>query len=414
MKETLLVDLFYFFSASVLFIPIFRLLGLGSVLGYLFAGIALGPSALGFFHQSAHIQETSEIGVILLLFVIGLELSPARLKSLRKSIVLEGSVQFLVTTFALTGASYYFIQELLPSALIGMTLSLSSTAFALISLRESGNLTKSYGASSFSILLFQDLIIIPILTIIPFLNPETNLSESLSFSLFLKKFLLATSLVLTSRYALNPVLKWIKETQTKEIFFSTTMLLIFGSAIALEHLGLSKALGAFLIGIFLSTTEFKLEIQKVTLPLKSMLMGAFFMGFGLSLDLNYIKEHLLQISAITFAFMFTKTLILTVMGKIKHKSWRQGLSMGLLIGQGGEFGLLILGAAVSINAVSLEINQMLISSITLSLFVSPFLSKAVNWINQQPRQEEKKETENNLLQFPANTSDTEKSDKEAA
>ena len=413
MKETLLIDLFYFFGASVLFVPIFRVLGLGSVLGYLFAGIVLGPSTLGFFHQSTHIKECAEIGIILLLFVIGLELSPARLKTLRKSIFVDGGLQFLLTTIAITGLGVLLGQPLMASILIAMALSLSSTAFALTSLRDSGNLTKSFGQASFSILLFQDLIIIPILTIIPILNPGATFSESFTVPLVMEKIGVGTSILLFSRFALRPALHWIKRTQSVEIFFSTTMLLIFGSAIALETLGLSKALGAFLIGIFLSTTEFKQEIQKVTLPLKSMLMGVFFMGFGLSLDLNFISSNWLQVGSITAGFMATKGLILILMGRIKLKSWRLGTTMALLIGQGGEFGLLILSAALMINAISAEMNQLLISCITVSLLVSPFLSKMAEFIN------EKKELPNetqpiNLLAFPVKSETKPEEDKKAA
>lgn len=375
MEEGLIVDLFYFFGATALFVPIFKYLGLGSTLGYLVSGCILGPSILGLLQQSSSIAQISEVGIILLLFIIGLELSPTRLKALQKSILIDGSLQFISTSVATGGICYFFTQSIAVSVLVGVSLSLSSTAFALYYLKDTQQLTKSFGQTSFSILLFQDLIIIPVLTVIPFITSDHGIEQFLNTSVIFEKVFISICIILVARFALLRALTWVNRNQSIEIFFATCVLAIFGASLAIDALGLSKALGAFMIGIFLSDSSIKPEIQKVTVPIKSMLMGVFFIGVGLSLDLTYVSQNFVKIFTITTLFMGAKMAILVALGYYRHKNWQTAITLGLLLCQGGEFGLLVLSTSKGTGLLSLNQFELVSTCIILSLFISPFLAK---------------------------------------
>ncbi len=376
MKESLLLDLFYFFSASAFCVPIFKSLGLGSVIGYIVGGLLLGQHFFGLFQNSTNIKELSEIGIILLLFILGLELSTQRLSRLKDSIIKDGTSQFLITT-AIVGAVLYMTSlSLVQSIVIATAITLSSTAFALVHLKESSQLTKSYGQTSISILLFQDLIIIPALTVIPLLGADFSMSENLTLTWAFKKFLMCTSIFLIAKYALLPTLSWTHKSQSVEIFVSTTMLFIFGASLFMQSIGLSKAIGAFLTGIFLSNSNFKTEIHKITVPLKSMLMGVFFMSLGLSLDLSYIKSNLVSITTLTSLFMGLKFTVLMGLGFYKYRNWSSSLRLGVILCQGGEFGLLILTSANIHNIIQSDISILASSCITLSLCLTPIIVRA--------------------------------------
>ena len=375
MKESLLVDLFYFFAATALFVPIFKSLGLGSTLGYLISGCILGPSALGLLQQSHSIEQISEIGIILLLFIIGLELSPARLKALRKSIFTDGTLQFIFTILITGGVAFYFTKSVSISFLVGVTLALSSTAITLYYLKDSQQLTKSFGQTSFSILLFQDLVIIPILTVIPFINSTKGFDQIFTSYFIFEKIIIISCIILFARYVLLRALTWVSKSQGIEIFVATCLLAILGTSLAIEALGLSKALGAFMIGIFLSDSLIKSEIHKVTIPIKSMLMGVFFIGVGLSLDLNYISSNIVKVVSVTALFMSAKFIVLFALGYYRHRNWKTASILGLLLCQGGEFGLLVLTTSKDSGLFTSNLVELISTCIILSLFISPFLAK---------------------------------------
>ncbi|MCO4794467.1 MAG: cation:proton antiporter [Bacteriovoracaceae bacterium] len=414
MHESLILDIFYYFCATVVCVPIFKAIGLGSILGYLVSGILLGPHGFSLLHHADNIHEISEIGLIMLLFVIGLELSPARLKHLRQTILGMGLIQFILTTGIFYFALSFFELGMAAKFLIASALSLSSTAIALTYLRDSDQLTKSYGQSSFGILIFQDLIIIPLIAAIPFLAQNTGQPEFETKTFLLNSGLVVLCLVI-GKFALKPALHKIYHTQSKEIFMGTCFVLILGAAMLMDQIGLSKALGAFMAGLFLSASDFRPEIQSFSVPLKSMLMGVFFMGFGMEFDLSFFKDNFQSVLMATGAFMSAKFLILFAIGKIFHKDWRPGVHIGLILCQGGEFGFLVLSMALSHKILPVEIANYALTVLTVSVFLAPFLTRLLEFLPLS-KSALVPEVETKVLPFPTQVYDVKpaRQEKEAA
>lgn len=374
MNNEFLSDIFYYFLATVSLVPLFKRFGLGPIAGYLCAGLILGPNCLSLLKNSGQVETISEIGVILLMFVIGLEMSLSRLAHLKGFILRYGAVQFFASTLVLTYATHFFTKSWTSSILIAMALSLSSTAFCLHYLRDSGKLTKSYGQISFSTLLFQDMIVIPIVALIPFFNYQTRMD--FSFDVVLKGISFF-ALILFGKYLLPKMVSVIHRHGSREIFISLNLLIITGCALSADSLGLSKALGAFLAGLFLSESALKQEIQNFTIPLKSMLMGVFFMAFGLKLDLSIFNDQALTIIGGTIGFMAIKYLLVHLMVRTQYKT-KTALNSALILCSGGEFGLLLLDTSLNNLLLSPELYQITSSSIILSIFLAPVLTKVLD------------------------------------
>jgi glutathione-regulated potassium-efflux system ancillary protein KefC len=375
-EELLLLDLFYYFAATAILIPIFNILGLGSVLGYLTAGMLMGPHCFNLLYHGKNIHDISQMGIIMLMFVIGLELTPNRLSHLKKTILLEGTIQYLATSaifFALFMMSDWSWKL---SLLVSVSLSLSSTAFSLSWLKENDCLTKSYGQSSIGILIFQDLIIIPLLAIIPFMAPESQGQQWSAIEATLK-ILSFFGLVGFARFGILPLLNKVYAGQAKEVFIASCLMFVIGTSLLMGHLGLSKALGAFVAGMFLSNSQLKSEIQSFSLPLKAMAMGVFFMGFGLALDIHFFTDNFLTITGLSLALVFVKSTLLFFQGLVVYRRWQGALSLSLILSQGGEFGLLAIGLLTETRLLSQDLGQMIISAITLSIFMGPFMGKLI-------------------------------------
>jgi CPA2 family monovalent cation:H+ antiporter-2 len=371
----LLLDIFYYFLATTVCVPFFKFLKLGSVLGYLVAGLFLGPSGLSLLHHVDNINEISQIGIIILLFVIGLELSPARLKHMQKSIWVSGTLQFVGTSAIFWAIISFFEISSVSALIVACALTLSSTAFSLTYLKDTHQITKSYGQTSFGVLIFQDLIIIPLLTVVPLLASEGTSSAHLNFSLIFKNIFIVVGSIFVGRFLLPPVMSFIHRSQSKEIFIGSSLMLVIGASLLMDQAGLSKALGAFIAGIILSDSKLRVEIQGFSVTLKSMLMGVFFMGIGLSFDLSFFYKNLNDVLLVTTTFMGIKSLVLFVIGYFTHKSWSSGIKMAGILSQGGEFGLLLLGVATSSLIFSDYIESLVISSMALSIFLAPFVVK---------------------------------------
>jgi Kef-type K+ transport system membrane component KefB len=371
-----LTDIFFYFLATVSFIPLFKKIGFGPITGYLCAGLVLGPNVLAILENSGEVETISEIGVILLMFIIGLELSFSRLFYLKNFIFKYGVGQFALTTTVLTLLSNLVLKSWPASLIVAFSLTLSSTAFSLKYLRDSKMLTKSYGQISFSILLFQDIIVIPIMALIPLMTLQSEMNFSFE-NIF--KGLLFCGLIVSGKKVLPQMVSKVHKLENKELFISINLLIISGCALLANSLGLSKALGAFLAGLFLSESALKNEIQNLTLPLKSMLLGVFFMAFGLKIDLSIFNTHSVPIVLSTFLFMSVKFLIIFAMIKRKHQTLSANIT-GIVLCSGGEFGLLTLAIAHQ-NFVITDFVYQFVSSITiLSIFFAPILSKVLDKI----------------------------------
>jgi monovalent cation:proton antiporter-2 (CPA2) family protein len=382
-----LVDTIYFLVATLVLVPIFKWLKLGSVLGYIVAGILIGPMGLELIDNSNSIVQLAELGITLLLFIVGLELSPARLKKLRKSIVFEGGLQMTISMLIFTGIGLLFNFDLKSVLIISIALSLSSTAFTLSYLTDNSQMTQSHGQSCLSILLFQDIIIVPVLALLPLLNFDNSIGEIVSIQTIMFKITIFSALILFCFFALKPVISLIKKTQDQEIYLASFLFLIIGMAMGMEKLGLSMPMGAFIAGIFLANSEIKKNIKSMTLPFKGVLMGLFFMTLGMELDFNFISNQWLKVTLLSLSIMMSKTTVLLIIGKIKSGKFSSGLKTGILLSQSGEFGIILIASALSANLIEMNLNKLLVTSILITMIISPFLARLTEKISSLPKHE---------------------------
>ncbi len=383
-----LMDTFYFLIATLALVPLFKRLKLGSMLGYIVAGILIGPMCLGLIDNSKSIVQLAELGITLLLFIVGLELSPARLKQLRKNIILEGGLQMTLTTIIFFFIGVAFGLSYQAAFLVGAALSLSSTAFALSHMAETSQLTLSHGQTSLSILLFQDLLIVPLLAIIPLLATDSSSQQVMSYSGIALKFGLFCSLILLCFFVLKPAISFIKRTQDPEISLASFLFLMIGMAIGMEKIGLSMPMGSFITGAFLANTEIKTSIKSLTLPFKGILMGLFFMTLGINFDFKFIAENLQQVGLLSLGIIATKSIILTAIGRIKNGNFKSGIKVSLLISQAGEFGIVLIGSALHFNIIDTPVNKLVVTSILVTMITAPFLVRMTSLIRNSVKSEE--------------------------
>lgn len=367
---------FAFLIAAVTAVPVFKRLGLGSVLGYLAAGLALGPYGLAIGADSPQLLHLAEFGVVILLFLIGLELRPHKLWSMRRAVFGLGSLQVLLTAAALGGVAFLLLGQWEQALLIGLALALSSTAFALQFLAEKGELGTEYGRKSFAILLFQDIAAIPILALIPVLaRPDFQFSSSTATHLGVVLAAISALIVL-SRTLLRKGLRLVATAQTREIFTAAALAVVVGVGLLMQSLSLSMALGAFLAGLLLSDSEYRHQLEADMEPFKGLLLGLFFMAIGLSLDLSLAAERPWVTFGCLVGLVTIKTVIAFGLGRAFGLSSTGAASMGALLSQGGEFGFVIFAAAAQQNLLGKGIADFLILIVTLSMPLSALVSLA--------------------------------------
>ncbi|MDB5972857.1 MAG: potassium transporter [Hydrocarboniphaga sp.] len=372
----MLLDIALFLAAAVLFVPLFKRLGLGAVLGYLAAGVCIGPWGLGLISDVESILHFSEFGVVLLLFIIGLELQPTRLWRLRSAVFGSGGLQVLLTTIALAGIA--LAAGLSPStALIaGFGLAMSSTAFVLQMLAERGELTTRHGRGAFAILLFQDLSIIPFLALVPVLaigegaHAASGQSTTLSVAMAVAAVVLT---VLGGRYALRPLLRALAKIQVAEIFTAAALLVVIATALAMDAVGLSMSLGAFLAGVLLADSEYRHELQADIEPFKGLLLGLFFIAVGMSANVGLFAEHPLQVLAVVAGLIVVKAAVIFVVGRLFGMPADSSRSLALALAQGGEFAFVLFGVAVGAGLLDPALQDLLVLSVTLSMMLAPLI-----------------------------------------
>src|SRR6201995_234295 len=316
---SLLAQIAIFLAAAVIAIPIFRRFKLGAVLGYLTAGIIIGPGSLGLVQSVEATQQIAEFGIVLLMFVIGLELQPSRLWVLRKSIFGLGSAQVAVTTLGAGTVAYFcFAQSWQAALVLGFDLSMSSTALALQLLAERGQLNSQFGRAAFSILLFQDVSVLPALALLPLLGVAAvrTSAQPGGFWLVLKLIAVLGVVIIGGRYVLRPMLRIIAASQVAEAFTAAGLLIVLGTALLVSQVGLSLSLGAFLAGVLLADSEFRHELEADIEPFKGLLLGLFFISVGMSANLELVRERPVQILAYTLGFMILKMTVLGVIGRL--------------------------------------------------------------------------------------------------
>lgn len=362
-----------FIGSAILLVPIFKYLGFGSVLGYLIAGIVVGPYGLKFIGDAESVMHFAEIGVVLLLFMIGLEIQPFKLWSMRKHLLGLGGLQVLLTTTVFTLIGKWLGLSDISAVMIGFSMSLSSTAFALQTLTERNQFNTEFGRSSFSILLMQDLVAIPALAIIPSLASTS--AEPASWTKLLSFFSILLVLILASRYLMRPIFRILAGTHTREIFTAATLFIVLGVAVLMQKIGLSAALGTFIAGVLLAESEYRHEIEANLDPFKSLLMGLFFISVGMSVSLDLIVQKPILIFSMAIGYLILKTGIIYSVGRVFKLNHENSKLMALNIAQGGEFAFVIFGMIATFQLASPEIIAILTAVITLSMALNPVFSK---------------------------------------
>jgi monovalent cation:proton antiporter-2 (CPA2) family protein len=372
---SLLAQIAIFLAAAVIAIPIFRRFKLGSVLGYLAAGIIIGPACFGFIKRIDGTLHIAEFGIVLLMFVIGLELQPSRLWVLRKPIFGLGSAQVLLTTAVIGAAANLVLGEPWRSSLvIGFGLSMSSTALALQLLAERGQLNSKYGRSAFSILLFQDIAVMPALALLPLLAvAATRPSAPSGLWLVVKLIAVLAAVVAGGRYVLRPMLRIVAETRVTEAFTAAGLLVVIGTALLVSQVGLSMPLGAFLAGVLLADSEFRHELEANIEPFKGLLLGLFFITVGMSANLSLVREKPLEILGLTVGFMLLKVGILWAIGRLTRHSTTASHGLAFSLPSGGEFAFVLFGLAASHGIMDTETAELLVLVVTGSMILSPVL-----------------------------------------
>jgi glutathione-regulated potassium-efflux system ancillary protein KefC len=394
-EQSFLFNALIYLTAAVISVPISKRLGLGSVLGYLFAGVVIGPWGIGFITHVEDILHFSEFGVVLLLFLIGLELNPARLWSLKKSIFGMGSAQVFLTGLVLFGLGRLAGLELKASIIAGMALALSSTAIALQTLSEKNLLKTNAGHSAFSILLFQDMAVIPMLTIIPLLGavgPELGNQGNL-FSV-IKIFGAILGLFIAGRYLSRPLFRIIANTNIREIFTAFSLLLVIGIALLMRAMDMSMALGSFIAGVILSDSEYRHELEIDIEPFKGLLLGLFFISVGMSIKLGIVLKQPFLLFMALAALLVIKSSILFVLGKICKIPVGENFIFAFVISQGGEFAFVLFSMAQNFGIFHGETVDFLIALVALSMATTPILLVLnEKWIQPRFRRVEKKESD---------------------
>ncbi|WP_292986839.1 glutathione-regulated potassium-efflux system protein KefB [Pantoea sp.] len=374
--QTLLTAGVIYLVAAVLIVPVAARLGIGAVLGYLVAGIAIGPWGLGFISDVDEILHFSELGVVFLMFIIGLELNPAKLWALRRSIFGVGAAQVIFSAAILGGLLWLTAFSWQAAIIGGIGLAMSSTAMALQLMMDKGMNRSEAGQLGFSVLLFQDIAVIPALALIPLLAGTD--SGHIDWMKVGMKVLAFAGMLVGGRYLLRPIFRYIAASGVREVFTAASLLLVLGSALFMDALGLSMALGTFIAGILLAESEYRHELEVAIDPFKGLLLGLFFISVGMALNLGVLYTHIVTILLGVVTLVAVKTLVLYVLGRIYGLRSSERQQFAGVLSQGGEFAFVLFSAASSAKLFSGDQLPMLLVTVTLSMMTTPLLMKGID------------------------------------
>ncbi|WAT16739.1 cation:proton antiporter [Aurantiacibacter sp. MUD11] len=384
----LLRDALLMLGFAMVAVLAFRKAGLGATLGYLVAGALLGPSVLGLVSGAEEMAEIAELGIVMLLFVVGLELSPARLWRLKGAIFGLGLSQVVICGLAVSATVLALAGYPLAAALaIGLPLGLSSTAQVLPMLQSGGQLRTPFGERAFSILLFQDLSIIPLITIVAALGQGGDEGPS-GWWLGVLTLAAVFGLVAAGRLVIRPLFRLIGHLGERELFVVAALFTVLASAVVMTSLGLSAALGAFVAGVMLADTPYRHELEADIEPFRAILLGMFFVAVGMMLDLGVIAENPLFVIGFAVLLIALKTAIIMGLGLLLKMTWRAALALGLLLSQGGEFAFVLYTQALAGGLLNAEQSSLFGAIVTLSMAATPFLMLATSRIRREPRGED--------------------------
>ena len=375
MISSYLIDIIILLMAAVIAVPIFQAIRLGAVPGFLISGVIVGPSGFGLIDNISEIGHLAEIGVVLLLFVIGIELKPSRLWLMRRLVFGLGTLQVLLTGILLGSIAYFTFDTSLPAAtLIGPALALSSTAFVLQLLTEQKSLTSTYGRTSFSVLLLQDLAVVPLLALVPLLTiPELSIGKDIGFALA-ESILILGVIVVIGRYFLHPILHRVALSGNAEVFTASAVLIVLGTALATKHVGLSMEMGAFLAGLLISDSSYRHQVVAEVQPFRGLLLGLFFMSMGMSLNLSLLLENPMVSFGLVAALVMIKAMVLFPLAYLFGVKTKNSLAVALVLAQSGEFALVLFSLAYQSNLFTENLFQQLLLVVLLSMLVTPILA----------------------------------------
>ena len=361
-------------AAAVIAVPIFKRIGLGSVLGYLIAGLIIGPFGFAFFQDSTAILHIAELGIVMYLFVIGLEMQPSHLWSLRREIFGLGTLQIIICALALTGVGLLFGFTWQVAFIGAAGFVLTSTAIVMQLLGDRGDLTQPRGQKIVAILLFEDLLIVPLLAIVAFMAPN-HVVESTSVRLenIGIGLLAIAGLIAAGYWLLNPLFRLLAAAKAREVMTAAALLVVLGAALLMQVSGLTMAMGAFLAGVLLSESTFRHQIEADIEPFRGILLGLFFLGVGMSLDLSVVAQNWQLIVSGVVALMFVKALMIYIVARVTKSPHTEALDRALLMAQGGEFAFVLFSAALSAQVIDNTVKSNLTAIVVLSTVLTPIV-----------------------------------------
>lgn len=365
-----------FLAAAVVAVPLFKRLGLGLVLGYLAAGAVIGPSGFAFVSDVESTLHVAEFGVVLLLFIIGLELQPSRLWQMRATVFGLGGLQVLVSTLVLGGIALALGTTWQAALVAGLALAMSSTAFATQILGEKGEMGTPHGRAAFGVLLFQDVVAIPALALVPLLGTAPASAAASTTPAWIKVAIAVgtiAGLVVLGRIVLRPAFRFIARVRSHELSVAAALLVVVGTSLVMHAVGLSMALGAFIAGVLLADSEYRHELEANIEPFKGLLLGLFFMAVGMSANLRLLVEQPLQVVGLAVGLVAVKLVILALLGRLYGQSRASAASFGISISQGGEFAFVIFSVALGASVITAGLSEVLIVVVTLSMVITPLL-----------------------------------------
>jgi monovalent cation:proton antiporter-2 (CPA2) family protein len=373
METHYLADILVLLAAAIIAVPVFQRLGLGAVLGYLAAGAVVGPWGIGFIDRIEEIRHIAEFGVIFLLFIIGIELKPARLWNMRRMVFGLGTAQLMVTGAAIASLALLFGQPLGIAIIIGFGLALSSTAFGLQILTERGEMGASHGQTAFSVLLLQDLAVVPLLALVSLLAVDTELLEGVEFAI-LEAILAIAFVILIGRFLLSPVLRLVATSRTAEVFTAAAVFAVLGTAWLMEAVGLSLALGAFLAGLMMADSHYRHQLIADIQPFRGILLGLFFMGVGMTIDFGLLGSQSVVIAGLVLGLLVLKSAILWVLCRLMGVSKPDATRVSILLSQSGEFGFVLFGLAAINGLLPQDLFHLLTLLVALTMAATPLLA----------------------------------------
>ncbi|MBA1200068.1 glutathione-regulated potassium-efflux system protein KefB [Pseudomonas plecoglossicida] len=385
-EGSLLQTAVIFLLAAVIAVPLAKRLQLGAVIGYLLAGVAIGPQVLGLIRDTESVAHISELGVVLLLFIIGLELSPRRLWLMRKAVFGVGLAQVLLTGAILGAIALFGFAQSLPAALVlGLGLALSSTALGLQTLAETKQLNAPHGRLAFAILLFQDIAAIPLIALVPLLaasGPDTSHGDSLQHGLTI--FASIAVVIVGGRYLLRPVFRIVARTGLPEVSTATALLVVIGTAWLMELAGISMALGAFLAGLLLADSEYRHELESQIEPFKGLLLGLFFISVGMGANLSLLFDTPWLLLGLTALLIAVKLPMLMLVGRLGGLNTANALRLGVVLAAGGEFAFVVFKLGKDQGLLDSYTYDLLLMTITLSMAATPLLLMACARLLKRP------------------------------